>query len=118
MIGRWFQKTVHCLDSKCRFPMELPAVAHHPLLNEQKRNGHTTGAQFGKWHDANRKTAPLGKLTIISLMFLEKCVVTTPDRSDQQKCKAAGDGRGDLLLASLRRFAGAQAVRLGTRFTR
>src|SRR5213075_356920 len=41
-----------------------------------------------------------------------------PDRSDQQKCKGAGDGRGDLLLASLRRFAGAQAVRLGTRFTR
>ena len=98
--------------------MELPAVAHHPLVNEQKRNGHIAGGRFGKWPDANRKTAPLGKFAIISLMFLEKGVVTTPDRSDQQKCKGAGDGRGDLLLASLRRFAGAQAVRLGTRFTR
>src|SRR5689334_14172766 len=98
--------------------MELPAVAHHPLVNEQKRNGHFAGGRFGKWPDANRKTAPLGKLAIISLMFLEKSVVTTPDRSDQQKCKSAGDCRGDLLLASLRRFAGAQAIRLGTCFPR
>src|SRR5436309_2154433 len=98
--------------------MELPAVSHHPLVNEQKRNGHIAGGRFGKWPDANRKTAPLGKLAIISLMFLEKGVVTTPDRGDQQKCKAAGDGRGDLLLASLRRFSSAQAVRLGARFIR
>src|SRR5438046_5799207 len=98
--------------------MEFPAVAHHPLMKEQKRNGHIAGGRFGKCPDANLKTAPFGKFAIISLMFLEKGVVTTPDRSDQQKCKAAGDGSGDLLLASLRRFAGAQAIRLGTRFTR
>src|SRR5438132_11350487 len=110
MVSRRFEKAVHRQHSKCGFPPELPSVEHDPFANEQKGNGHTARLRFGKWPDANEITVPLGKLAVVSLMFLDKGVVTKPDRRKQCECKDTGHGGGDSLLAPLRRLSGAQAV--------
>src|SRR5437667_235405 len=117
MIAGQFEKTVDRLHSKRWFPSGPQSVPHDSLVDESKRNRKPTCLGFGNPHDSDREAITFREVAIVSLMFLEKGVVTTHDRSDQQKCKGAGHGRGDLLLASLRRFSGAQAVRLGARFT-
>src|ERR1700757_3197213 len=117
MTGGQFEKTVDRFHSKRGFPSGPQSMPRNSLVDESKRNRKPACLRFGNPHDSDREAITFCKVAIVSLMFLEKGVITTCDRSDQQKCKGTGHGRGDSLLASLRRFSGAQAISFGTRFT-
>ena len=55
MVGRQCKKTVDRLRSEYRFPVELPSVAHDPLVAESKRNRKFTCVGFGNLGDPDRE---------------------------------------------------------------
>ena len=61
------------------FHRSFQSLRHDPLVDESERNREPTRLGFGNLSDSDRETASFGKLTVVTCMFLDEEVVTTPD---------------------------------------